>query len=830
MAPSTKPYGEARHCVAAGQTLSHIAQLYFGTPDAAPALATLNGLKSANDVREGAVLSIPSVVYLLDKISGQGPARSTADVRPVPRQIALVEIVENVFPGTVTDMAPVAGKWLYVFDGDTLVVKIDAQRPDRWHVESKVFPKDKLVIDGRVRLPKGKRYSFFLSPMALTEDAISYLAKHLKDCVTVAHADTGSDRDVLLRDCFEFAVLEHSITYLPKLAAWKRWTNDPENAARLFIASTLKALIADGDKLSVRGHLNSGEPEKYLKGYEDDELRLRLPAEHAAAHVAALVDSHDARAIDMAAMATGGDSFGMACVWWASVLNEMRQSRPGIELLCRIANDPSRLPMKYIFTDQVPANAPKFQDVRYLSLAAIAVFEKLAPAVAEMLRKRKVDVLDLLTRYLTHLEKGPKPIIGSYRTVRDNIRKGRSLSAHLKQPQRQIKRMIAAASKAVEPIVLPKAIAGGERFSKALTRGLGPALVSFGFALEIGNLSSAIVELESADAYKWAGLIGAGADMGALLTECAGTLLRESTKRMIGSVFGVISGVCDCISFARDAKGAADKYDYNRGVGLGIAALGAAGVAAGSLMVLFEGLGVIAATGWGLVVAIIGAAVIGVGVGLAYLFTDNVYESFSEVCFLGRSHDGGPKSWHWSPEKLPTTSIASEQQALLCLLSSFSLSMKSDTGFYITPGFYIEGDVLEVYAKESFSNYAPNASLIEVNLAAGTIQHLRGIRPLATGRSRLQKGKDGRVESVFISLDEEETPWRPRFGPARTVRVRLKRGVTTVPPERDVWIEGIFVPASPFGNRMEASSLDESHRANLRESPMMPMPKVFSDQ
>jgi hypothetical protein len=580
---------EPRHCVSGGEALIQIAVNYYGNALLADALGQINGLAvNPNDpLPEGAEILITARFPAMSRISQQTQTRAVVELDMLPRRAVLVEVTETAYPGAVKNQVPIEGKCLYVLRDGKPVVRIDAKQADLWQVESKLFPWDTVVVDRRVRLVRGESYDFFLSPIPLTDNALSLLGKQLPDCETVKHVEASEDQSITLRDCFHYAIDLCEQEYRPRLESWTAWKLREDNAARIFIASTLKVLIADGDKLGLKNELNAGEPDAYLKKYEEEELKLRRPAEKSAADIANLVDSPDARAIEMAAMELGSLPLGMAMVFWAIVLRDMRETVPGRALLARVADDPSRLPLKYVFVEEKPSNYEEYQEYRYMALAGRAIFEELAPAVAAILRQRtKKDPIDVLIRYFESLSAEKTKILkGPYKLAWKSYVQGRPLGEGLHRPRRALSRMAdAAVQKGIPARALPRSIAASERLSHKLEHLFRGAIPTVRLALEIGSVACAIGELlhdsdekgesESGKTYPIIGLIRASADFGALVVESFEILGQQAGRRVIGAGLGVIAGVCDMLEFIHKSGEAEKDYDYNRGVGYSLAAVG----------------------------------------------------------------------------------------------------------------------------------------------------------------------------------------------------------------------------------------------------------------
>lgn len=314
----------------------------------------------------------------------------------------------------------------------------------------------------------------------------------------------------------------------------------------------------------------------------------------------------------------------------------------------------------------------------------------------------------------------------------------------------------------------------------------------------------------------FASVIGASADLGVAMIE-AYELLLQATKGTAKGALGMISGICDSVTFVQAVRRASSRYDYDQAFGHGIAAGGAGFVVAGSFCALWASVsagsaaaagaaaagGATAAGGTaiaggsllslGLLLGTGGAIAIEAGMAIATLATDNAYQQFAQLCFLGDEYD--PKKsvrFPWSPVVLPARSegassaTQNEMAAFITLLSSFEVEF-TGTSLMIEPRFYRAGDVFEIYVEVHPINYAKNACVLEVDLESEQVTQLRGLRPLRDG-SKFFKDAADRIARIEIDLREAEPPSSPEVvvyhGGLARVRLRFTHGKTTwfVPP------------------------------------------------
>jgi hypothetical protein len=779
---------------------------------------------------------LPLHLFALDRLRERTQARAVAQTRVFDRKADLVFVTvrESVYPGGPDDVVPVEGKWLYVISEGKVVVTVDAAASDRWSVDNTLFPEQTTAIDGSLKLKKAKSYAFFVAPIRLTENAKKRLVERADQCRTLARLSPAqTDVTVSVRDPFLWALDLHHQAYRPALDEWRKWVYDTDRVAELFIASGLKCLIAAKDPLDIANELRQGEPEGYLQKYETDELSRRRAAEDAMAKIANVIDSEEHRLVEAAAMELGGSALEQATIQWAATIGDMLQTLPGRQLAARLAVDETRLPLKYLFTKSPPANIPPFATSRYLSLAGFAIVKDLAPAVAEVIRqKRKANPLDIITEYLSNLSE-EKSLTGTYRRAYKNIENGLPLTKGIRNAQEVRKKLLRKAFASEAATRLPPTIAASNRMAEAYERNFAALHVTLRFALEVVNLACAIGQLnemkpgdsDGSKALKVLSVVGASADFATVVTESAQVLLEEAGQRLAKkalAVTGIVSGICDCISFIASTNQASDKYDYNQAVGHAIAAAGALGIVVGSSMMLGSLLAAdaaLAVTGVGMIVAVIGSALVAAGSFVAWICTDNAFEQFAKVCFLGKHSNDPATEWDWTAIKLPIGDREKQAAAFVALLSNFRISLHSDTGGFVYPGYYQDGDVLEIYVEERYRNYPMNAAMLEVDLGSGDVRQVMAIRSLLA-HSRVQFDGQGRAETVFISCDEEAPASRLLQFQSRLMRARLLLAgdVGTVPPKAE-WVEAEFA-VSLGADRREATSLDQGCRANLKQRPM----------
>jgi LysM repeat protein len=101
--PPTEPIGKRTHVVRAGESLSSISRIYYGSPEHHRQIAQANGLRSRDVIRVGQVLYVPEIpgVQISEKPSEEfaekqqpetkADASESADFEPMPPTLSTVK-------------------------------------------------------------------------------------------------------------------------------------------------------------------------------------------------------------------------------------------------------------------------------------------------------------------------------------------------------------------------------------------------------------------------------------------------------------------------------------------------------------------------------------------------------------------------------------------------------------------------------------------------------------------------------------------------------------------------------------------------------------------
>jgi hypothetical protein len=757
-----------------------------------------------------------------------------------------VSIRELLYPGDTS--TPIVDKWIYVILDGAYFAEIYAKAATAWEYTLSPSPAAKLTKKAAGYLlldpgPEGspKNYDFFLSPVRLSANARQYLLdKTAKTCIREAFAQ-AIDEVVEVPDPFHWAADAHSQYYVPRLDDWQAWTGDADRQAKLFIAGILEAMVAADDKAGVKNELRPGEPKKTVDAYKKQEIEHRRKAEEAMAYLAHLIDSHEHRAVEMAAIDAGGPALAICYQQWGIITGRLCESEPGRMLALAVVRNPDRLPGKYLFATGQETPPLAFTEFRYAWLGALAAFENLMPASFRDLKQAWNSVtspsqLELLKAYLKNVD--INKLTGQTKTIARNAAKGvdlrRGIGTSAGAQRRFDRNLDVLVVQAEEAHRLQQMAQTGTKHSALdkLHADYGGVAKGFkasaGTVIELMNFINAVWSYKDSDPdgkqFRMFGpsqlrsLIGAAADLTShgtgLLEE---VIAREGAKRAlkgIGGAAGFISGVVDMLQFQEEmVMGGLAKNDYAVAAGKGIAAFGAATVAFGGAMVLCgaimpasSALGPV-----GLVAGAIGSVLVIGGCVIANLLMANQYEEFAKHCCFGKKHGGENVYLPWTTVGLGNGSPSSEAKALLDLLANYRLRGYIGIGsescsLSIYPGYVTEDTIFEVRIRNSYSAVGVLRHGVEVHLGTEQIVQVEGAYPLYP-YGDIQKDKNGQIESIRICVDEKH----PReygkgsyFGGTAWIRCRPNGDTRTYIPPDGSWVKVDLI------SDQNASSLDGS--------------------
>lgn len=365
-------------------------------------------------------------------------------------------------------------KWIYVLDGKTLIIEVNAFDSEHWYVYDKpnlkADPNRNTNITTKGYIPNLKRkheYGFFLSPIRLTQDAFDRL-NNPKQGEELAVTSCTFDNQprfpfVILRDPFRWARNAHENWYQRALdeyvkfaqgdegldgsRAWVRklkWAQKPERNALYFIASIVTEWLAHDENGTVRDALKTDPPgpSQFINEYDNTAFSLLSGVDNAMQYVVQCVDSHGHRVVELVGNVSGKetaneDARGYVLGQWAAIFYRTANSKAGCEFLKTIIADDNRLPRKLVFTkaaEEAAKTAPKegetedFQIWRFGTLAHLAIVtEGLGTWVAQ-LKKSSVLAGQSPDQYFRRFVKSlpVKGMSATKRRVKVNVQKGRT--------------------------------------------------------------------------------------------------------------------------------------------------------------------------------------------------------------------------------------------------------------------------------------------------------------------------------------------------------------------------------------------------------------------
>jgi hypothetical protein len=645
-------------------------------------------------------------------------AHSDSDVFTTIDTRVVFQIKELVYPG---DKAiAVEGKWIYAFHLNALTVlaEVFAESANKWlfrynptfPANASVPPPDK-ICDGKLELPSVKadesptNIGFYISPFRLTSDAIKFLledGERLKAACVRPVRESAQMLFAAVPDPYQWTTDAHEKYYIPLLDEWQNYIFNPQRQAKLFIATTLKAWINSDDKgliydskdpLDIEDELKSGEPDWFLNRYKQEEEQLSIKAEKAGAYLYHCVSAPEHRAAEKAALESKDSALTLTFQNWAVVCERATETAQGRMFAINAFNDKTRLPNKYLFSEDAPESLPDtlksyFPNTRYAWAAAIAIVGEFLPAVIKDITNKNVrpQIYEKMIGYLERIgieKAGMKIPKGMPKYLGDKA--GKTLYQQLKQNKditeglthkRTIKRVEELYEKVLKESDADIIKNMGDDSVNAFTKRYNESLVGrnrlkIAFVFETINVVLAIAEFSSSNQKaewnndKFVSLLGASADFASVFVEPAfknigleemtvKQLGGESAKKLgfdkagkvalgraVGGVAGIVGGICQMTDEQRQAVEGYGQYDFGVAAGHGIAAAGAAMTAVGGGLILAEAIGGGTAVGgpFGAAIGAVGAGLIIGGNLLAVWLKDRPHEQFARFCFLGKQYD-----------------------------------------------------------------------------------------------------------------------------------------------------------------------------------------------
>lgn len=851
----------ATHHVSKGNSLRGLAKLYYDDEGAAEALARANQLREGERPKPGSTLRLPQRLVYMDKVAARQEMSTVAvmAVAELRSDLLFVTVQEERCQAERNAVVAIAAKWLYVVCDGAIVVRAQMPVDGEWTIENRIFEEQSYASDETLILLSGREYRYLLSPYELHPDAERRFAQRADKFWSAEHrrGNAGPNQwTVLVRDAYQWAHDTHEQLYEPRLDAYRSWVAD--EADRFFIASTLKVLVDakdpswfgdDTDPLFLEHHLKLGEPTNYLEQvYHKGLDERRIKAETAAARIATLMYSEEFQTLELSATKAGKTALKATLLTWATALEHIDETLPGRKLLNALAQDEERLAAKYLLTSSPPANILPFPQFRYLANAMIAILKDLAPAwlalnQARSARRNLIELADFIS-----VAAGARVdvIEKSFEAMHDNLMQGVPLGTGVKYEQ-TTRLMLQAtpgyneAMKAAHTLEVPStSLVDNVKLAESLSK--SAKVIGLRGCLEVVNFANAYSDYKKElNGRKAMGVVGAAADLSALVVDVGVTLFKQLDKaavRAVGASLGIVSGICDSVEFGLSSHDAASGHDYDAAVGAGIASAGAGLITVGSGLALYQtaiaGIAsaessaasgtllsprALAAIGLGRIgsfITLFGATLVGGGALWWHIAKDTSYQQFARHCFLGKSHgEGGLKQPDWTSASFPTGKTNEEARALVHLLSAFEVSLDLHPGYSmhkpyrlkIVPGFYGENDVFEICFRHEFmSERRSVAARLKLHVSSGEVRQQAG--DLMAPIVQVVRGESGRVESIYISEDYAD---RSLYGgsqlASRAAWVKLKIGPKSMLPSAERWV-GVRTSVVQDLHRPDATSSD----------------------
>ena len=644
-------------------------------------------------------------------------AHSDSEVYTTIDTRVIFQIKELVYPGD--SAIEIKGKWIYAIHLDALTVlaEVFAENSNKWlfryypdfPADSSIPPPDK-YCDGKLELPMIKasesptNVGFYISPFRLTADAIKFLledGKRLKAVCVRPVREINERLFAAVPDPYQWATDAHEKYYIPLLDEWQNYIFDPQTQAKLFIAATLKAWINADDKgliydskdpLDLKDDLKDGEPDCFINRYKYEEEQLRVKAEKAGAYLYHCVYAPEHRAAEEAALESKDSALTLTFQNWAVVCERATETAQGRMFAVNAFNDKTRLPNKYLFSEDAPESLPDtlksyFPNTRYAWQAAIAMAGDLLPAVIKNITEKNVrsQIYEKMIDYLVRLgiekagmeiPKGMPKYLGDKagKTLYQQLKQNKDITEGLthKRTIERVEKLYEKVLKVSDADIIKNV---GDDSLSVFTKRYNESLVGrnrlkIAFVFETINVMLAITEFSTSNQKagwnndKFVSLLGASADFASVFAESSfkqigleeitvKQLGGESAKkfgfdkagkvalgRAVGGVAGIIGGICQMTDEQRQMVEGYGQYDYGVVAGHGIAAAGAAMTAVGGGLMLAEAIGGGTAVGgpFGAAIGAVGAGLIIGGNLLAVWLKDRPHEQFARFCFLGKQY------------------------------------------------------------------------------------------------------------------------------------------------------------------------------------------------
>ncbi len=784
-----------------------------------------------------------------------GSVYTTVDIRPrfFPFELA--------YPGTQAGMEFIKDKFVYVVhlrDAQFLMevrargavcdyrLKPVPAEQERWPPLSEHKTLSLFDATQWLELPfkpgdRNSDFGFFLSPVRLSRRAMEMLLAAIGTLDPLDEACEPFVRAKWMRptpeaatsvmlvgmpDPFRWMVDAHEDYYIPLLNEWQGWIHDETRQAKLFIASTLKAWIDDGNKLGIANEVTGLET--WMAEYRSQEQTLRDEAEGSCAYVAHCLDSPECKIVEAACVdAVQPFMYDTKAVELghqvhATTAYRLTEMRAGRYVVAKLVKDTERLPRKLLF-DRAAGPDYTFALGRYTWTASLQAFAYYYPAFERLVLRAErsmfgsntVDYCQLMMQRMSlPTQKQQLNLIFMQQRQRFPLKGTPPSTRTMRQAGYQI--LVAPAITTVPPPNL------GYHMSRLHLRQVADAV---SFVVEAINLTNAFSQWKEASGVtqfnKSISLIGASGDMAAFLADFTKRYLQHAewkgaskgvlAAETVGSAAGTVAAICEFNDELAKFMPAADQRNYGEAVGYGIAMAGAVTVAIGSGIALGASLSTIFATAGVASVAApeaapiiaAGAAMIAIGTTLAWALTRNEYELFAVRSFLGKDHGNPVDYFPWSAFPIPTPSAVKEQAVLLGLISNFQVTITGSGTPYesnpdgspnswieITPGYMAHDSLLQIELLQTYGTHAYRA-LIYLYATAGSFDFADGNMMPRLSDAEISADGDKRITKARLPLQPLSLTLgglsvlykdnREKVASRCVVRVRLEAGPLSVP-------------------------------------------------
>jgi len=782
-----------------------------------------------------ATLSQPPVIRgVAPRRTAQSSGNATVNLR------ARIEIRELKYPGQAGNAERVNNKWVYLFnldsrtcelEGEGTVTQSGGQHHQAWRYtierltasSQRTSRQYNLVSTDLIELANingedsSTTWAAFLSPFRLSHDGMEFLLNTIG--TSAGRTDAGSPLTKLhwlsasrgvawVPDPFIWAEDAFWMFESPRLERQLRWHANADRQARLFVASTLKSLIAGGvDR--IENNLNSGQPNTYLNAQRSEQRRLARASEHSAGYVSQCVDAPEHRAVELSAKENGGNELSACLQHWAVALSGKQLTQNGRQFL-RVTVRENRVPTEYLFADSPPSNSPSWGEARYAYIAARQIMAEILPAWLDWKRATMVSanaeqwqrVTQKVGEYVERLyqEGGRRSVSWRQRAIRREIRSGAAIGSsrpagQTSRVEREFRQMILASGQDVpaDPGRVTSSVdTRWEGWTSRMGR-LNRILMPIQALAEIYNLCAGISTWQSANANESTvdffgvlsvrssavGAVGAATDFGAWCADIAAMFGRitESTAARIAGPLAIVSGATEMLGHGQNAiQSGYGRNNIGAAAASGVAAFGGALGALGGAMALAAEFGLASAAFGhvGIIIGIIGGILVFLGALAAALLTRDPFEQFAEHCFLGDSAgESSGYDHHWSPILPLPRGVVDQVKVLMVLLGAFEIKKDATVNLPVSAwgghnhrfdakiklGYFPPGGVLDIEVEMQFGWVEQSPGHAHTFVAKMTVDEHHTNLQIDTDHStlilstpRIVRDSDGRPHRVPLEL------------------------------------------------------------------------------